>query len=282
MDMKCSIPVFSGDKEILRDEKRATVFFSLKPELTCCEINSVELYKDEHCSLCADFKIPYQYDQERKLLMVSAPDYEGEQRFQTIFHKEGGNAALCGADEKEKLEEWSKESVRSIYREITSQAEKEKLTMFVRCNWDEKLEKELGIGCLKSTFGGVFECFAYTQFWNVIGSTSDAKFDKSWLKALNAHTEKAYKDGIITIPPQYQCIAGVGTAPCGRKDLVGGHIVFDASQVKPVFWAGGTPPHGVVGLLPICHRHNNSSNIGAMTAAVDCPGIWLDNYSGKD
>ncbi len=282
MDIKCHIPVFAGDKRMLKTEKEAVVAFSLKPELTCCEINSVELHKDEKGSLYADFRIPYEYDQEQKLLMVSAPDYEGEKRFQTIFHKEGNDMAFSGSDQREALEEWSKESVCSIYREMINQAEKEKVITFIRCNWDEERGEQLGIGWMKSTYGGVFVCHNGTNFWNVIGSTSDVKISKSWIEALNLYVGEEIKKGIINVPPQHECIAVRGGIQCGRPDLVGGHVVFDPKQVRPISWAGGTPPHGVVGLLPICKGHNHSSVTGAMTAAVACPGIWLDNYSGKD
>lgn len=281
MKIECTLPVYRETKGGLKSTKPASVTLSLNPEKNCCSVSSIEMQKDHNGILTADFLIPYEYDQDNQMLFISAPDYKGEKRFQAVIKRNGCEVDVRELEQRDRVEEWSGNSVSLIFNQIMNRAAEDKILTFIRSNWNEELGKSLGIEALKSTFGGVFVCRKNKNFWNVNGSTSDPKMGKTWISVLNFYTQDAYAKKEIDVAPQKSCIVSVNGNQCRKSDLVGGHVVFRANQVNPIEASGGTPPHKVVALLPICRGHNHHSNTGKMVAAVDCPGVWLDNYDGK-
>lgn len=278
LDIQCLLPVFGKEKGMLRGGQRE-ITLSLREERTTCIVTLADSLDDGNGSFRVDLLVPYEYDSQRKILFISTPDYTGKKCFQILCSRNGEQVNVSDSGRSQEIEAGTREAAREIYGRLLKKAEEENFSVFVRDDWDEERGRKLGIEHLRSVYGGWFICEKGTYFWNVIGSSQDEKIDNdSWIQVLNDYVAEEIRKGNINLSLPSYCIAEVeAEVPCRRTDLVGGHVVFNQNHVRP----GKNPRHGIVGLLPICKGHNHYRNDKMMRTAERCPGIWLDEYTGK-
>jgi len=129
---------------------------------------------------------------------------------------------------------------------------------------DTQYESTDEIVPVTSVFGGNVIIIAdNTTFYNVIGSTGDPCPNGSWIKFWADNGGN----------PNCGCIAKNTVGITCNNPLYGGHLVFDHSQMQPVYGS-----NKVVFIAPLCNAHNNSSNKNEMTAKYTTIGVWLNNY----
>ena len=308
MEIKCTVPRFGMQENVLQSTTQ-TVTLSLDEKETNCSIKDIELYKTKEEVLSADFDIPYEYDSENKMLIISAPDYVGEKSFQAAFTKNGEPVKVEELERSDALKQWSVAYKEALYGQIVEHARNNKMAILTRKNWDEQLvenvwvhykegvfcglsseekREEDGVRCvpLKSVEGGRLVVAKGISFWNVEGSSVDTipeykkTFDlkpprESWIGLLDQCVF-----GYFKVTPQLQCICECGEKQCKKTNLVGGHVVFDQNYVRPRKSEAEKPSH-VVGLLPICRSHNVPTNKKEMKTAGVGYGIWLNGYEGQ-
>jgi len=294
------------------------VTLRLQESETSCSVKGIELYKSEDEVLSADVSIPYEYDRKHGMLMISAPDYEGEKVFKTTFKKNGIQVGTEELEKQEALKQWSNVYTEALYNQIVEHARANKMTILTRNNWDKQLSENIwvhykdGVFCglfskehseeknvksvpLKSIEGGKLEVGKKTIFWNMVGTTNDSspdmpatkyQFDKPRRGLIGILDQWVYH--YFQVGPQKPCLCvkpgytgDEEDCRCKNENIVAGHITFHKEYIKPK--KGEEIPLGKIGLLPICRSHNTNThgNEIQLMAADKGYGIWLNQYSGE-
>lgn len=310
LEIKCTVPRF----ELVEDGANSmmqSLTLLLDEKNTSYSVKGIKLYKSKYEVLSADVVIPYEYDRQREMIKLSAPDYQGEKGFKTTFIKNGKHVEVDALESKDVLKQWSSAYTEALYEHIIEYARENKMTILTRNNWNKQLLKDIWVYYKDSVFYGLsskehseisgvksvpieevdmgsLELGPNTKFWNVIGSSCDFKpnYDidpeviprrGGWIGLLDQYVYKYHH-----IMPQQQCICKQGDCRCKGSKMVGAHIVLNENDVKPRKTQEDFPD-GIVGLLPICsaHNYNLKEEIQMRETAVTAYGIWLNQYSGK-
>lgn len=332
--LQFTLPAYMLGDQTLQGAQMESQTLPLKPGRQDLSTGRIRILTKQGRSLEAQVRIPYRYSEAGRYVQIAAPEYTGEDSISISLYENDRwlcqdeanpqkclfHSAVRGWDRYEHLKSWMEETRKSVYQQVCQAVQNEKLMVLTRCNftgaedangeplrvmyrdgWFQGFydgnvpdDGDLTIVPLGSVFGGTGVAYYGTQFWNVIGSTSDTKPDNDgwkWFWYNNA-TKNNNGWARLRLDVPDSCIADC-TDPttgrmiqCGRgsmnnRDLVGGHIVFNADSVRPKEASGEAKPDGIVALLPICRGHNSHYNTNVMTVMQTCPFVWLDQYDGK-
>lgn len=133
---------------------------------------------------------------------------------------------------------------------------------------DEDYPDDIVVLPIRSIFNSVQMLRANTRIWNVVGSTNDhrpVEYD-SWI---DMWEEKVNEAGYGDVARE--CYVRERDRATCNGNIIGGHVVVDQKLLIPPRSADG-----VVYLVPICRRHNKSSE--SMVLCKDVPAILFDRY----
>lgn len=252
-----------------------------------------------------ELKIPYSYFPDKNSIFLCGAGYSGINHNSVVL-KNMENNEIIGECKNNKYGDNSKDHIdfyeadtfdairgmlNDISEKLVKMAEEKGLMVYVRRDLinseDEETFSDIGLlikdgefigfydsgtECdetytripVTSVAGGTVLVTAGTRYWNVRGSTGDPNPDGTswldfWVNKSGGHLEGCTTNGCINFN--------------NTNRLVGGHVVFNAADVKPAYGEDGK-----VAILPICRNCNNFHTTGEMAAGRNITAVWLNDY----